>query len=110
MQTWNGNTEAAKQIFQFFETKYTSREHDGSLLFEGRHGQKLIVLTCPEDVPTTLGIETRTPKTCKITGGALLNSCKNLRLEVRDGEKFAIVYTSHGDVVISKWGIISTLG
>ena len=110
MQEWNGNIQAAEEIFRFFGTEYTSREHGGSLLFEGRYGQKLIVLTCPEELPTILVIVMRTPKTYKITGEALLNSCKNLRLEVRDGEKVAIVYTSHGDVVITKWGIISTLG
>lgn len=122
-EKWLVPARMAQEIFNFLGVKYTVRNHQKNIIAEGEFGGKLLSLTYLPDNVTECGFQFRRCDTHRDLGGALLRHCHTYEFEterkpviengvdvgVMEDYKIVIVYSSGGDIAITKDGIHATV-
>ena len=110
-EEWEGNVRVASQIFAFFDAEYARREHDGAELFEGKVGDKILVVSCPQKEPRTLLLEYRTREGVSISGVILQGGelIESLESDNKEERRFLVQGEHGGYVHIAESGFYTTI-
>lgn len=121
MESWPGNTEAAKKIFEFFGISYVVRDLSGVKIYEGDYAEKKLCIVLPLNEDREFGFQFRHPITHRDLGGALLHTPKEIdfcieqkvfianTLDTGEEYKYVVIVSDGGNISISRDGVHATI-
>lgn len=121
MESWPGNTEAAKKIFEFFGISYVVRDLSGMKIYEGNYMDKLLAIVISLNEDREFGSQFRHPVTHRDLGGALLHTPKEIdfcteqkvsmtdTLDIGEEYKYMVIVSGGGNISISRDGVHATI-